>query len=251
MRAARAGACGQQQAAARGGPPPLDPAAAMAQLLQQAQQFQQQQQLQQALVGLQGNYNDLNQFPLDPNVDPLGRAFLTCGITTNHAQFALAVTEQLDSLEALEQLGLDDVDTLAAALARRTPGQQGGYKLTMNQSLNLKALVWWLKDKVTRGLPIADEQFTVNDLVQAKEELRAYEAKVKDTTTLSKPEKFPGIQKWVNWWESVKLFGICIWSPHEEHIVCCQTRCTTYQPNTRTDEDASGYIDWTYVPAGQ
>lgn len=144
-------------------------------------------------------------FPLEGG-NPLGDSFLTCGIDSDRAQFALYRTEGLDTFEAFIAMDIDKVQDLASSMARRTQAQ-GGYRLSMAQTLNIKAMIWWLKDLRDRNQPIG-AAFTPIDLAKAKAELASYEETVKNPPSLDRPEKFPVGKKdqWVTWWESVKNY---------------------------------------------
>ena len=147
----------------------------------------------------------LGNFPLPPG-DALGDSFLTCGLATNHAQFALHNTEGLNTFDAIVRLPLEQVDLLSVALARRAQNQ-GGWRMTALQTLNLKAMVWWLKDLQDRNQPIG-AAFTPQDLDQAAGQLQAYTQAIKAKSDIPFPEKFPNSRqdKWIPWWESVKSY---------------------------------------------
>lgn len=146
----------------------------------------------------------LGNFPLAAG-DVVGDSLLTCGFTSNHAQYALCVTEGLDSLQSFADLELLGIDELHEALAKRSQ-TQGGYRMTATQVLSLKALVWWLKDSVDRGQAIG-QAFTADDLSQARAEYQAYERIRRNPVDIERPTKYPShSHQWVNWWESVKNY---------------------------------------------
>ena len=192
-----------------GGPPaPVDPAQLQQQITAAAAAVAAAQQalINAPPVGL-GNY------PLAAG-DVVGDSFLTCGFTTNRAQLALHHTEGLSTLEIISELELDQVSDIAISLARRAQNQ-GGYRMTATETLNLKSLAWWLKDRVDRAQPIV-AAFTPADLIDAKAQLTAYEQATKYPAVIDKPEKFPEGKKdkWVPWWDSVKnylasQYGVC------------------------------------------
>lgn len=189
---------GQPDGPPAGGQPAMDQ---QAQILAAAQAIAQAQALAAAEPP-----PGLNQFPLAQG-DILGDSFLTCGITDPKGQYSLYTTEGLNSLSVIQGLDFDHIDDMAHSLGRR-PQNQGGFRLTASQQGNLKALLWWIKDRRDRGLEEQyDRAFTPADLAQAKEQLAAWEQAVKYPTSLERPEKF-GLKKgnWVSWWQSVKNY---------------------------------------------
>jgi hypothetical protein len=153
----------------------------------------------------------LVNFPLAPG-DPFGDSLLTCGINTNHGQYAICTTEGINTMERMAALDSERIETMAVALGRRTQ-PQGGYRLSALQISNLQAFAWWLQDLQDRAQPIGPA-FTNANLAAASSEMAAYKRMVKHQQDMPLPDKYTNDSKWVGWWESVRNYftstlGVC------------------------------------------
>lgn len=76
-----------------------------------------------------------------PAKTPLGLALNTCGLTSAEAQYAIVVSVNFGSIEALSRLEVEDIKDTASSFGKRERNE-GKYNLNPSDIANLKALVW-------------------------------------------------------------------------------------------------------------
>jgi hypothetical protein len=72
----------------------------------------------------------------------------------------------------------------------------GKYNMPMNARVNLKAMVWWIRDLSARGQSIPDEGFTVDNLGQARSNMQDGK-EADDKNQIELPGKFTP-RNWVD-----------------------------------------------------
>ena len=128
----------------------------------------------------------------------------TCGISDPIGQWAISL-EGYDNLMSFGEMVPDDVDELSKNMANKSRAQTGKWNLPTRNKINLKAMVWWIRDLTTRGQPLPDIGFTAADLAKARHELQ----NKSESETAKNPVELPGkfmARNWVSWWESVKNY---------------------------------------------
>ena len=113
---------------------------------------------------------DIPGFPF-PGGHPLGNSLVTCGITDDQGQWAISL-EGYDSLQAFAEMLPDDVDALSKNMSTKSRANTGKYYLPTRQKINIKAMVWWLRDLHARGQPLPEQGFTPLDLEKARHDMQ-------------------------------------------------------------------------------
>ena len=135
--------------------------------------------------------DNFDDFPIGRG-NILGESLIVCGVVSDHAQWALVITEELDSLDAFASLDIDTMDTILTGLGKMDQ-DDGGFKFTGSQRLNLKALIWWARDLVDRDQEL-ETAFTADDLYKALEQMRSYKEAKDSKMSVPRPPKF-GLKK--------------------------------------------------------
>jgi hypothetical protein len=109
-----------------------------------------------------------------------------------------AITLQgYNSVQGFGELLVDDVDDMCKSMQSVTREIAGKYNMPMRARVNLKAMVWWIRDLSARGQSIPDEGFTVDDLEQARSNMQDGK-EADDKNPIKLPGKFTP-RDWVGW----------------------------------------------------
>jgi hypothetical protein len=127
-----------------------------------------------------------------PDNDQLGHSLRTCGISSAQGQWAITL-QGYDSVLVFGKLLVDDVDDMCKSMQSVTREIAGKYNMPMRARVNLKAMVWWIRDLSARGQSIPDEGFTVDNLEQARSKCRMEKKQMIRTRSSCQESSHPGI----------------------------------------------------------
>ena len=128
---------------------------------------------------------------------------MVCGITTGQGQWAIA-EQGYDNLTVFEEMMVDNVNNMCKTMQGISRADHGRFSMPMRAQVNIKAMVWWLRDLSTRGQPIPVAGFTAANLQDAKANMQDGK-QADDKNPIDLPGKFTP-RNWVGWWESVKNY---------------------------------------------
>ena len=102
---------------------------------------------------------------------------------------ALETRERLDFLHDSAEMTTDNVSTLASKLEKRTVAD-GRIILSQKLIKNIQALTFWCSERVRQNLPLDPDDFTLDELNDAKWQMRMRSEEQGSKATI-KHEKFP------------------------------------------------------------
>ena len=128
-------------------------------------------------------------------VEDVSQALTICQATAAE-RHALIIRERLNSLTDYAELTNRDITELAAKLERRTVND-GRIIIPAKVLKNIQALCFWAREKLRKGETLDADQFTLAELLSAKESMRIREEGQNDAPSI-KPEKLnPSL--WTSW----------------------------------------------------
>ena len=138
-----------------------------------------------------------------PNIDINGvRHCLTiCGCNNDLREAIIA--EGVDKMAQLKYLRVKDVDDMSKRITA-LPNNQGGARFGQIQANKVKALITWVKERISQGMDLDANDFDQDALDATMDRMEADDRDVDDEIA-AKPENFDSV-KWVQWRESFENY---------------------------------------------
>lgn len=131
---------------------------------------------------------------------PAGTAFVdslaTCGITMALGQWVLTM-EGIDSMDTLGEITPKDVDDMCASMARKR-AEEGKWNMPMQVCINVKSLVWWIRDYKTKGQQLPAAGFMAADFDVARQDMQLMQNGEAVKNPVEMPRKF-NTRNWISW----------------------------------------------------
>lgn len=118
----------------------------------------------------------------------------TCGLTTALLRNAV-ITEGFNDINQFARLTTVEIETMVKNLRQACPAQ-GGVRIGAIATKNMKALVWWARDKRRRNLEIAANDFTEDVLEECLTHLELDEAE--EEAKIEAPSSLKA-DEWITW----------------------------------------------------
>ena len=128
--------------------------------------------------------------------DIVHNILIVCGITTVATRNAI-VQEGFTTVNHFARVNSNDIDNMVKNLRQTRGPNQAQARIGAIPTKNLKALVWWSRDKKRRGLPINGAEFDDEALDAAIEKMELEE--VDDEAKVEAPGLLKGADDWISW----------------------------------------------------
>lgn len=120
-----------------------------------------------------------------------------CGITAAAARNAV-IQEGFVTVSRFARVTPEEIDTMVKNLRQQARGaNQVAVRIGAIPTKNLKALVWWTRDKKRRGLPIDTDEFTEEALEEAITNMEL--ETVDDKAKVDAPGQLKTADDWISW----------------------------------------------------
>mmetsp|Transcript_15698 Transcript_15698/g.45309 ORF Transcript_15698/g.45309 Transcript_15698/m.45309 type:complete len:256 (-) Transcript_15698:17-784(-) len=114
----------------------------------------------------------------------------TCGVTVQAKINGITVKEECGSLGKFADFCTDEVQSMLQNFTRR---RTGAINYTTRDIKALKALNWWLRDRIARNLPLQPALWTADVRRDAEERMYLAENEPDNTTSVSSLNKFDSL----------------------------------------------------------
>ena len=128
--------------------------------------------------------------------DIVHNILIVCGITTVATRNAI-VQEGFTTVNHFARVNSSDIDNMVKNLRQTRGANQAQARIGAISTKNLKALVWWSRDKKRRGLAINGAEFDDQALDEAIEKMELEE--VDDEAKVEAPGLLKGADDWISW----------------------------------------------------
>ncbi len=111
----------------------------------------------------------------------------TCGVTAQAKINGITVKEECESLGQFADFRTDEVQRMLHNFSRR---RTGAINYTTRDIKALKALNWWLRDRIARNLPLESALWTADVKRDAEQRMYLAENEPDNTTSVTSLTKF-------------------------------------------------------------
>ena len=128
--------------------------------------------------------------------DTFHNVLTLCGVTTVGNRNAI-IQEGFSTVAHFARVTTDEIDSMVKNLRQSRGQNQPGIRIGAIPAKNMKALVWWTRDKKRRGLAIDGNEFTEDELEAAIINMELEE--VNDEAKVEAPGLLKTADDWTSW----------------------------------------------------